>query len=134
MPNQLPLDMPGSVLAEVQKHLAAIKVALVPHLISLTLKERKIMLRMADKTVAFVTKTTDYATKTPRSCRRSWHWPGCSMIPFLKPAFCGRCGAIISPLAPLAASAGAIAAGAAPRGPRWVLPGAGRAQVGPAGK
>lgn len=45
-----------------RQHLDAIKAALAPYLLSLTPKERKDMLRMAGKTVAVVTKTTDYAT------------------------------------------------------------------------
>ena len=62
MPNQFHSDIPAPVLATVQTHLDAIKAALAPYLLSLTPKERKTMLRMADKTVAFVTKTTEYAT------------------------------------------------------------------------
>lgn len=62
MPNEFHQDIPAPVLATVQQHLDAIKAALAPYLISLTPNERKTMLRMADKTVAFVTKTTDYAT------------------------------------------------------------------------
>ncbi|HEX8327238.1 MAG TPA: hypothetical protein VF629_06840 [Hymenobacter sp.] len=62
MPNQFHSDIPAPVLADVQTHLDAIKAALSPYLVSLTPEERKTMLRMADKTVAFVTKTTEYAT------------------------------------------------------------------------
>ncbi|WP_152560148.1 hypothetical protein [Hymenobacter sp. IS2118] len=65
MPNEFHTDVPASVLADVQQHLDAIKVALAPYLISLTPDERRTMLRMADKTVAFVTKATDYATSNP---------------------------------------------------------------------
>ena len=61
MPNEFHQDIPAAVLADVQKHLDAIKAALAPYLISLTSDERRTMLRMADKTVAFVQKTTDYA-------------------------------------------------------------------------
>jgi len=49
----------------VQQHLDAIRAALAPYLLSLTPEERKTMLRMADKTVAFVQKTADYATTNP---------------------------------------------------------------------
>ncbi|MFD2720708.1 hypothetical protein ACFST9_18445 [Hymenobacter monticola] len=61
MANQFHTDIPAKVIDEVQTHLDAIKTALAPYLLSLTPEERKTMLRMADKTVAFVTKTTDYA-------------------------------------------------------------------------
>ena len=62
MPNQFHSDIPAPVLTEVQTHLDAIKAALAPYLLSLTPEERRTMLRMADKTVAFVSKTTEYAT------------------------------------------------------------------------
>ena len=65
MPNQFARDIPAKVLTDVQTHLDAIKVALAPYLLSLTPEERKTMLRMADKTVAFVQKTTEYATNNP---------------------------------------------------------------------
>ena len=65
MPNQYHATIPPAVLADVQTNLDAIKTALAPYLVSLTPEERKTMLRMADKTVAFVQKTTDYATTTP---------------------------------------------------------------------
>ena len=62
MPNAFHTDIPAKVLTDVQTHLDAIKAALAPYLLSLAPDERKTMLRMADKTGAFVTKTTDYAT------------------------------------------------------------------------
>ncbi|RSK46256.1 hypothetical protein [Hymenobacter perfusus] len=65
MPNQFSVDIPAQTIQEVQQHLTAIKIALAPYLVSLTPEERKTMLRMADKTVAFVQKTADYATNTP---------------------------------------------------------------------
>lgn len=65
MANQFKAEIPAKTLQEVQQHLDAIKAALAPYLISLTPDERKTMLRMADGTVAFVTKATEYATSTP---------------------------------------------------------------------
>lgn len=62
MPNVFHSDIPAAVLQDVQQHLDAIKTALAPYLVSLTPEERRTMLRMADKTVAFVQKTNDYAT------------------------------------------------------------------------
>lgn len=65
MPNEFHQDIPSKVLADVQQHLDAIKAALAPYLLSLTPDERRTMLRMADKTVAFVQKTADYAAHNP---------------------------------------------------------------------
>ncbi|GGE97243.1 hypothetical protein [Hymenobacter cavernae] len=65
MPNEFHSDIPQSVVLEVQQALNTIKAALAPYLVSLTPEERKTMLRMADKTVAFVQKTNDYATSNP---------------------------------------------------------------------
>jgi hypothetical protein len=65
MSNEFNQTIPPAVLQQVQQHLDAIKGALAPYLTSLTPEERKTMPRMADKTVAFVTKTADYAASTP---------------------------------------------------------------------
>ena len=65
VPNQFTQDISAKVLTDIQTHLDAIKVALAPYLLSLTSEERKTMLRMADKTVAFVQKTIEYATNSP---------------------------------------------------------------------
>lgn len=62
MPNAFHSNIPAAVLQDVQQHLDAIRTALAPYLVSLTPEERRTMLRMADKTVAFVQKTNDYAT------------------------------------------------------------------------
>ncbi|OON69784.1 hypothetical protein [Hymenobacter sp. CRA2] len=65
MGNTFHQDIPADVLQRVQSALDTIKAELAPYLVSLTPEERKTMLRMADKTVAFVQKTTDYATTNP---------------------------------------------------------------------
>ena len=65
MANEFAQTIPAAVLQQVQQHLDAIKAALAPYLTSLTPEERKSMPRMADKTVAFVTKTADYAASNP---------------------------------------------------------------------
>jgi hypothetical protein len=65
MPNEFAQIIPAAVLQQVQQHLDAIKTVLGSYLISLTPEERKTMPRMADKTVAFVTKTADYAANNP---------------------------------------------------------------------
>jgi hypothetical protein len=65
MANDFNQIIPAAVLQQAQQHLDALKTLLGPYLISLTPEERKTLPRMADKTVAFVTKTADYATTTP---------------------------------------------------------------------
>jgi hypothetical protein len=65
MANQFNADIPAQTIQQVQQHLDAIKAALAPYLLSLTPDERRTMLRMGDKTVAFVTKTTEQATNNP---------------------------------------------------------------------
>ncbi len=65
MPNEFHSDIPAADVAKIQTHLDAIKGLMKPYLLSLTPDERRTMLRMADKTVAFVTKTSDYATSNP---------------------------------------------------------------------
>ncbi|KAA9332379.1 hypothetical protein F0P96_12970 [Hymenobacter busanensis] len=65
MANQFHQDIPAAVLQKVQAALDVVKTELGPYLVSLTPEQRKTMLRMADKTVAFVQKTTDYATTSP---------------------------------------------------------------------
>lgn len=65
MANQFNQDVSAAKLQKVQAALDVIKTELGPLLISLTPDERKSMLRMGDKTVAFVQKTTDYASTTP---------------------------------------------------------------------
>ncbi len=65
MANDFNLSIPAATVQQVQQHLDAIKTILAPYLISLTPEERKTLPRMADKTVAFVTKTADYAANSP---------------------------------------------------------------------
>jgi hypothetical protein len=65
MPNEFHSNLPANVITDVQGHIDAIKASLASYLLSLTPDERKSMLRMGDKTVAFVTKTTEYATNSP---------------------------------------------------------------------
>ena len=62
MPNEFHSDIPAAVLKEVQQHLDAARAALAPYLLPLTPKQRKTMLRMGDKTVAFVQKTIELAS------------------------------------------------------------------------
>jgi hypothetical protein len=65
MANDFNQTIPAPVLQQAQQHLDALKTLLAPYLTALTPDERKTLPRMADKTVAFVTKTADYAAATP---------------------------------------------------------------------
>jgi hypothetical protein len=65
MPNEFHSDIPAAVLAQVKKDLDSIRTALTPYLTPLTAEQRKTMLRMGDKTVAFVTKATELAINNP---------------------------------------------------------------------
>lgn len=65
MANQFNQDIAAAKLQRVQEALDVLKTELGPLLISLTPDERKSMLRMGDKTVAFVQKTADYAAANP---------------------------------------------------------------------
>ena len=65
MANEFNHTIPKEVQARIQAHLDGIKQEMAPFLISLTPKERKNRLKMADKTVAFVQKVTSYAISTP---------------------------------------------------------------------
>jgi hypothetical protein len=65
MANEFNKSIPEDVRKRVQAHLDGIKEELAPYLLSLTPKERKNRLKMADKTVAFVQKVTSYAISTP---------------------------------------------------------------------
>ena len=65
MPNQFAADIPAAAIQQAQQAIAALRAALDAYLHPLTPEERRTMLRMADKTVAFVQKTADYATSSP---------------------------------------------------------------------
>ncbi|WP_019948121.1 hypothetical protein [Hymenobacter aerophilus] len=78
MPNQFSQDIPATALQQAQAALDAFRTALEQYLHALTPDERRSMLRMADKTVAFVQKTADYATTTPAFA------PGFVSLPDLK--------------------------------------------------
>ncbi|SDX64895.1 hypothetical protein [Hymenobacter psychrophilus] len=65
MPNQFSQDIPAAALKQAQTALDDFRTAIEQYLHALTPDERRTMLRMADKTVAFVQKTADYAANTP---------------------------------------------------------------------
>ncbi|MBT9395169.1 hypothetical protein KLP40_18520 [Hymenobacter sp. NST-14] len=65
MPNQFSADIPAAAIQQAQQAIEALRTALEAYLHPLTPEERRTMLRMADKTVAFVQKTAEYATTSP---------------------------------------------------------------------
>ena len=65
MQNDFVTAIPAAVLTQVQTAIAQIVTALKPYLHPLTPQERQDMLKMGDKTVAFVQKTREYAIQNP---------------------------------------------------------------------
>ena len=65
MQNLLTVDIPADVAAKALKAFQEGAALLQPYLTSLTPDERQKMLKMADKTVAFVQKANDYAQGNP---------------------------------------------------------------------
>ena len=57
--------IPEATLTQVYGQIAAVKTALAPYTLALTQQERHAMLKMGDKSLAFVEKTHDYATDNP---------------------------------------------------------------------
>ncbi len=65
MQNLLALTIPPADLQKALDHFQQGAAVLRPYLQALTPEQRQTMLKMADKTVAFVTKTRDYAQQNP---------------------------------------------------------------------
>ena len=63
--NQISFSIPESDLAEINAALATLEAKLQPHLVKLTPEERQDLLKMGDKTVAFVQKTLEYCQTNP---------------------------------------------------------------------
>ena len=63
--NQISVEIPASVVAEVTQKLQECKTILAPFLQGLTNKQRKDMFKMGDKTVATVQKTKSYVDTNP---------------------------------------------------------------------
>ncbi|MHB9294486.1 hypothetical protein PilKf_00206 [Pillotina sp. SPG140] len=53
--------IPSTVLAEAQTHVEALKILLDPYMLALTAIERRELLKMGEKTIAFVEKAYDFA-------------------------------------------------------------------------
>ena len=63
--NQISVEIPASVVAEVTQKLQECKTLLAPFLQGLTAKQRKELFKMGDKTVATVQKTKSYVDTNP---------------------------------------------------------------------
>jgi len=63
--NQIDITIPPSVITDVTTKLQEIRTALEPYVFGLTMSQRETLPKMADKTVAFVQKTIDYAGTNP---------------------------------------------------------------------
>lgn len=59
------IRLPEEDLREIELALKVLKEKLMPHLISLSMKDRKQMAKMADKSVSFVEKSLSYCNHNP---------------------------------------------------------------------
>jgi hypothetical protein len=57
--------IPASIVKQVHDQIEAVKTALAPYMLALTPQERQNILKMGDKSLAFVGKTHDYAGDNP---------------------------------------------------------------------
>ena len=64
--NQISVEIPAEVLAQISTKFQEIKTLLAPYMGSLTTEERKTLPKMSDKTVAFVSKVVEYTTSNPK--------------------------------------------------------------------
>lgn len=63
--NQIAIVIPAADLANINNLVAQLKTAIAPYIHALTADEIKGMLKMGDKTVAFVDKVKDYTVSNP---------------------------------------------------------------------
>jgi hypothetical protein len=63
--NRADIVIPQTVIDEVANYLNEIKTLLAPYVVSLTDQERRDILKMSDKSQAFVNKVVDYANTNP---------------------------------------------------------------------
>jgi hypothetical protein len=63
--NKMAIAIPAEVLTDLITKLNAIHLAIAPYIVPLTVEERKTMLKMNDKTEAFVRKVGDYTVHNP---------------------------------------------------------------------
>ena len=64
--NQISVEIPQEVLAQISTKFQEIKTLLAPYLVSITTEERKSLPKMSDKTVAFVSKVVEYTASNPK--------------------------------------------------------------------
>lgn len=63
--NQISFNIPEADLAEIKSAIATLQEKLLPHLVKLSPDERQELLKMGDKTVAFVQKSLEYCKSNP---------------------------------------------------------------------
>lgn len=63
--NQISIEIPQTVIADVTEKLQECRTLLAPYLQGLTVEERKSLFKMGDKTVATVQKVKDYVETNP---------------------------------------------------------------------
>jgi hypothetical protein len=66
--------IPEATLKQVYGQIEAVKTALATYTLALTPQERRAMLKMGDKSLAFVEKTHDYASDNPSLAPAIWTW------------------------------------------------------------
>ncbi len=63
--NQVAIQIPAAALQAITKLIADLQTALAPYVITLSADDRKSLLKMSDKSVAFVTKSLEYTKTNP---------------------------------------------------------------------
>jgi hypothetical protein len=63
--NQISFSIPEADLAEIKSAIATLQEKLLPHLVKLSPEERQELLKMGDKTIAFVQKSLEHCKSNP---------------------------------------------------------------------
>lgn len=63
--NRVSAEIPAAVVTEAMQKLMEVTQLLKPYLQALTVEERRVLAKMSDKTIAFVTKTEGYSVTNP---------------------------------------------------------------------
>ncbi len=63
--NLVAVNIPAAELQNISKLITDLQTALAPYVITLSADDRKSLLKMSDKSVAFVNKIVDYSTTNP---------------------------------------------------------------------
>jgi hypothetical protein len=64
--NRISVALPEEVITQVKQKISEINTLMKPYLASLTKEERESLPKMADKTLAFVTKVVEYVKSNPK--------------------------------------------------------------------